>query len=250
VERRKTGGIQTKDLLPAGGDIVKIGGFQSVSLSDFPGTTTAIVFTQGCNFRCPFCHNADLLDINVPSSMLPTTEKILDSLKSRRKVLEGLVITGGEPTIQPDLFSFIIKVRNIGYKIKLDTNGSRPEMIDALIRKNVLDYIAMDIKAPLQKYNQLAGVQVATKDILKSIAIISKSNLTAEFRTTYVQTLLTQADIESIRSLIPKDSMYKVQRFISKNAREPTLREINDFGQSNTDFHGSNLPKSSSTYIY
>jgi pyruvate formate lyase activating enzyme len=229
---------------------VKIGGFQSVSLSDFPGTTAAIVFTQGCNFRCPFCHNADLLDIDVPCSKLMCAEKILDSLKSRRKVLDGLVITGGEPTIQQDLLSFISEARNVGYKIKLDTNGSRPEVIDALIRKDVLDYIAMDIKAPLQKYNQLAGVQVVTDDILKSIAIISKSNVTAEFRTTYVQALLTQADIESIRSSIPKDSLYKVQRFVSKNAREPTLREINGFGESNTDFNSSNLSKSSSTYIY
>ena len=137
---------------------------------------------------------------------------------SRKNILEGLVITGGEPTIQPDLLFFIKKVRNIGYKIKLDTNGSFPDIIEKLISENVLDYIAMDIKAPLNKYDCLSGIEVETRNILRSINIISKAEINSEFRTTFVPELLTDIDIEKIRSLVPAKSKFSVQKFIPENA--------------------------------
>lgn len=196
-----------------------------MTLSDFPGLTAAIVFTQGCNFRCPFCHNGSLLDENVPDSKLLNPEKVLDALKHRKKMLDGLVITGGEPTIQADLLPFIKEVRSIGYNIKLDTNGSRPEVIETLIDNEVLDYIAMDIKAPFHKYSRLAGVKVITDDIRQSIAIIGKCNVVSEFRTTYIPSLLTKSDMSSISSMAPKKSKYTVQKFLPENALDSSLRK-------------------------
>jgi pyruvate formate lyase activating enzyme len=214
---------------------VKIGGFQSITLSDFPGMPAAIVFTQGCNYRCPFCHNGSLLDTNAPHSRLLDEQKVFEALKSRKNILDGLVITGGEPTIQPDLSQFIKAVRKIGYKIKLDTNGSRPDVIENLVSENVLDYIAMDIKAPLNKYSCLSGVRVEIKDILKSIEIISNAKVISEFRTTFVPELLTESDIESIRSLIPIGSKYTIQEFIPENAWKLFLRKTYHIEHNDTD---------------
>jgi pyruvate formate lyase activating enzyme len=159
---------------------------------------------------------------------LLSPEKVIEALKLRRNVLEGLVITGGEPAIQPDLLMFIRQVRKIGYKIKLDTNGSCPEVIEALIERDCLDYIAMDIKAPFRKYNKLAGVSVVTEDISNSIDIISASRVVSEFRTTYITELLTETDIEEIRSLVPVGSKYTVQKFIPENAWNWSLTDKND----------------------
>lgn len=204
---------------------MKIGGFQSMTLSDFPGLTAAIVFTQGCNFRCPFCHNGSLLDIKATGCQLLETGKIIDALKSRKNIIEGLVITGGEPTLQPDLSGFIKEVRSIGYKIKLDTNGSRPEVIEKLISDNVLDYIAMDIKAPLDKYSLLSGVEVLTENILQSIEVIAGAKVISEFRTTYVTELLTESDVTDIRSLIPPGPKYTLQPFIPETAWNYSLQK-------------------------
>lgn len=204
---------------------MNVGGFQPMTLSDFPGMTAAIVFTQGCNFRCPFCHNGLLLEMKRPMLKLMDIQKLFNELKRRKIMLDGLVITGGEPTIQPNLLPFIKAVRNMGYKIKLDTNGSCPEVIDKLISHNVLDYIAMDVKAPLDKYRQLAGVEVVTENIIESISIISKADVASEFRTTYVPQLLTKTDIESIHSLIPVNCKYTLQKFIPENALGMFLRK-------------------------
>ena len=197
---------------------MKIGGFQSLTLTDFPGITAAIVFTQGCNFRCPFCHNGSLLNTNIAYDKLMNEQNIFEELKSRKNILDGIVITGGEPTIQPDLLDFIKRIRSTGYKIKLDTNGSRPDVMEKLIAENVLDYIAMDIKAPFDKYHCLSGVKVETRNIVKSIELISNAKVISEFRTTFVTELLTKNDIENIRALVPAKSKYSVQNFISEKA--------------------------------
>ena len=197
---------------------MKIGGFQSLTLTDFPGITAAIVFTQGCNFRCPFCHNGSLLNTNIAYDKLMNEQNIFEELKSRKNILDGIVITGGEPTIQPDLLNFIKIIKSIGYKIKLDTNGSRPDVIEKLIAENILDYIAMDIKAPFDKYHCLSGVKVDTRNIQKSIELISNAKVTSEFRTTFVTELLNENDIESIRSMVSDKSKYSVQKFVSEKA--------------------------------
>jgi len=205
---------------------VKIGGFQSVTLSDFPGHIAATIFTQGCNFRCPFCHNGELIPVNVPISELLDEQVVLAGLGKRRKLLDGVVFTGGEPTLQPDLAEFMDKIQQMGLKIKLDTNGSRPDVLERLLVAGLLDYVAMDIKAPLSKpkYNKLTGFDCPLDKIEQSIRILSTSNIAVEFRTTFVSALLTRGDIDSIKSMLPSKCKHTVQEFISENALDQTLK--------------------------
>lgn len=188
-----------------------IGGFQRFTLSDFPGKTAAIVFFQGCNFRCPFCHNGSLLS---PQPERPVeVEKIIQFLREKRKKLGGVVLSGGEPTLQEDLDEFIRPVRSMGYAIKLDTNGSRPEVITQLLEKKLLDYIAMDIKAPPEKYPVLCGVQINCSTIKKSIRTIAAGGVPHHFRTTFVPSLLTRDDLKAIQCSLPARSTYIIQPF-------------------------------------
>lgn len=210
---------------------MRIGGFQPLTVSDYPGCAAAIVFTQGCNFRCPFCHNGALLK-STSNDQILDDNRLLERLCERKKILDGIVFSGGEPTIQEELSVFIEKCRQMDLKIKLDTNGSRPDMIQLLVTEQLLDYIAMDIKAPLSKYSRLSGIDCATDKIRESIEIIANSRVTSEFRTTYVPGLLTQNDIDSIRSLVPEKSKYTVQRFIPENALDPALRHKSDLSEN------------------
>ncbi|HDP36094.1 MAG TPA: anaerobic ribonucleoside-triphosphate reductase activating protein [Candidatus Hydrogenedentes bacterium] len=203
---------------------MRFGGFQPFTLSDYPGHVAAIVFTQGCNFKCPFCHNGDLLSFAPSEKALYPEEEILRVLKQRQGKLEGLVISGGEPTVQPDLPRFAATVKTLGYKIKLDTNGSNPDMLSRLIADRLLDYIAMDIKAPLARYSRLSGVSVSTRDIEKSIALIAGAKLPHHFRTTAVTPLLSPADMQAVRELAPPGSELVVQPFHPENALDPSLR--------------------------
>ncbi|MEN6445142.1 MAG: anaerobic ribonucleoside-triphosphate reductase activating protein, partial [Candidatus Cloacimonas sp.] len=130
---------------------MKIGGLQKFSLLDYPGELSAIIFTQGCNFRCPYCHNPELVD-PIRYSPLLNTERVLRFLYKRHKKLSAVVITGGEPTLQEDLIPFLKLIKAMRYKIKLDTNGSRPEVLQEIIEQNLVDYFAMDIKAPIELY--------------------------------------------------------------------------------------------------
>ena len=162
---------------------MKIGGFQPFTLTDYPGHVAAIVFTQGCNWRCPYCHNAQLLPIDRPKSDLIPEAYVFDHLARRCCQLDGLVITGGEPTIQEDLPRFIRRVRRLGLKIKLDTNGSQPGVIRQLLEENLLDYIAMDIKAPLEQYESRVCRPVDTDALNTNIELIKNSGVPCEFRT-------------------------------------------------------------------
>jgi pyruvate formate lyase activating enzyme len=194
---------------------MKIGGFQPFTLSDFPGEIAAIVFVQGCNFRCPFCHNRSLLDRNAAApEQLLGPDFVLASLRLRRCELTGVVISGGEPTLEPDLPAFLREVRTLGLKVKLDTNGSHPEVLEALLAEGLLDGVAMDIKAPWAKYAQLAGVPCDLELIRRSIALLRDSGIHAAFRTTNVTPLLTPEDINAIRRLVPPKCRYTVQRFV------------------------------------
>ena len=162
---------------------MKIGGFQPFTLTDYPGHVAAIVFAQGCNFRCPYCHNARLLPTDRPKRELIPETYVFDYLSRRRLQLDGLVITGGEPTIQEDLPRFIRRVRRLGLKIKLDTNGSQPGVIRQLLEENLLDYIAMDIKAPLEQYESRVCRPVDTDALNTNIELIKNSGVPCEFRT-------------------------------------------------------------------
>ncbi|MGL1932268.1 MAG: anaerobic ribonucleoside-triphosphate reductase activating protein [Desulfotalea sp.] len=193
-----------------------IGGFQPLSLCDFPQTPAAVVFVQGCNLRCPFCHNQQLLPMT-QENLEYTEDQILEHLKIRKKVLSAVVISGGEPTVHKDLSLFIIKLKSLGLKVKIDTNGTNPKALIQLIERNLLDYIAMDIKAPLAKYELLSGLPVQTDTISESIQIIANSTVPHHFRTTFVPHLLNTTDIEKIKASIPKQSTHVVQEYIDIN---------------------------------
>lgn len=191
---------------------MKISGLHPVSLTDFPGKVSAVFFTVGCNMRCPFCHNKSLWKENAP--IIPDKE-ITRFLEKRQGQLDGIVISGGEPTLQPDLAEFIDKVRSYGYLVKLDTNGMKPDIVQALLEKRCLDYIAMDIKAPFDKYPSLVGLpNVSIEKLKESIALIANSGIAHEFRTTFVPHLLTQVDLDIIKSYVPSGSFHRVQEYI------------------------------------
>ena len=192
---------------------MNICGYQKTTLLDYPGHVAATIFTGGCNFRCPFCHNADLV-INSSITNSISEEEIFSFLKKRKNVLSGICITGGEPTLQPDLPEFIQKVRSLGYKIKLDTNGYRPEVIAALLTKNLLDYIAMDIKTGFSNYTKVSGVpNLNIKHIKESISLIENSDISYEFRTTVVKELHTETDFQEIALTLSSQSPYFIQSF-------------------------------------
>lgn len=201
---------------------MKIGGLQPVSASDFPGRLAAIVFTQGCNFRCPFCHNASLLPLD--GDGLIGEDEVFDFLSRRRRLLTGVVITGGEPCLQPDLAEFCRKVKALGFGVKLDTNGSRPQVIEALLAENLVDFIAMDIKAPLDRLRELTGTTGHDARINRSISLIAASGVDHLFRTTDVTPLLSDADHRAIRELVPPGSPHVFQPFVAKNALADFLR--------------------------
>lgn len=192
---------------------MNICGYQKTTLLDYPGHVAATIFTGGCNFRCPFCHNSDLV-VNFTMSPCISQEEIFAFLKKRKNVLSGICITGGEPTLQADLAEFIENVRSFGYKIKLDTNGYRPEVISSLLEDNLLDYIAMDIKAGLSNYAKVSGIpNLDTSKIKESISIIENSGIDYEFRTTVVKELHSQEDFLEISEMLSSSSPYFIQSF-------------------------------------
>jgi pyruvate formate lyase activating enzyme len=198
-------------------------GFQPATLSDYPGHVAAIVFTQGCNFRCPFCHNGNLLETETNSDRIPEAW-IHEQLVKRRGQITGVVVTGGEPTLQGDLVPWLHAIKCLGYSIKLDTNGSKPQVLQKAIEEGVVDFIAMDAKAPFDKYAILAGVPVDTSTIRQSITIIAESGLPHEFRTTYATPLLNEADLDTIKKHIPDGSPLRIQPFQRENALDQQLR--------------------------
>jgi pyruvate formate lyase activating enzyme len=192
---------------------MRIGGLQRISLIDYPGKISATVFTQGCNFRCPYCHNPELVDPAQFGSTVPE-EKVFSFLNERRDKLEAVTVTGGEPTIQKNLDQFLETLKEMGYLIKVDTNGSKPDVLEALISKRLVDYLAMDIKGPLKKYGQIASVRVDTSKILRSIELITISGIDHEFRTTIVRSQIDLQDLISVAKLINKSALYVLQTFV------------------------------------
>lgn len=197
-----------------------IGGLEKFTLIDYPGNLAAVVFTVGCNFRCHYCHNPLLV---LPDEVLKfagneneegVAESVFfDFLKSRTGKLDGVVITGGEPTLQFDLEDFVNKIKNMGFRVKLDTNGTNPEMLAALIKKNLIDYVAMDIKSSFEKYSLVVGVDANLDNLKKSVIIIMNSGLPYEFRTTVVPGLVDVTDIEKMGKLIKGAEKWYLQVF-------------------------------------
>jgi len=191
-----------------------IGGFQRFSLIDYPDKICAIVFTQGCNFRCPYCHNPELVEIKRSAPGGLKEEEILSFLDRRKGKLDAVTITGGEPLLQSDLELFLSAVKGLGYLVKLDTNGSFSEKLEKIIRSKFIDYIAMDIKTSLDKYNQLINRKIEKKKIIDSIRLIMDSGLDYEFRTTVMGDLFKKDDFYKIGKLIKDARLYILQRFV------------------------------------
>ncbi len=205
---------------------MKIGGFQKVSLSDYPGKLSAILFTQGCNLRCPYCHNPELVDPDRYGSLIPGAE-ILAFLEKRRGKLDALTVTGGEPLLQKDLAGFLDPVKKMGYLVKLDTNGTLPDELDALLREGLVDYIAMDLKGPLEAYEKIAASKVDTAKIRRSIGIVRSSGLPHEFRTTVVRSQLSPRDLAAAAGLIGRDDPYVLQPFVpGKTLKDAFASEV------------------------
>jgi len=190
---------------------MQLGGFLKQSFIDFPKTISAVIFTSGCNFNCWYCHNPQLINGNCSSEI--TIAEIYDFLKSRENFLEGVVISGGEPTLQPDLKEVIKNIKNLGYKIKLDTNGSNPEILQDLLNENLLDYVAMDIKNSLKNYNKTTKIKKSfEKEIKQSIKIIMESDVDYEFRTTFAPEI-TLNDINDMALLIKGAKLFYLQKY-------------------------------------
>lgn len=190
----------------------KIGGYLKFSLIDFPKHIAAVIFTQGCNFRCPFCHNPELVLKRRFQLPIPQRE-IWEFLQKRQGKLDGVAITGGEPLIQPGLDEFIRKIKKMGYAVKLDTNGTSPGLLNRLIRENLIDYIAMDLKADENNYAKVCGVPVNFDKIVKSMDIIRSSGLHYEFRTTVVKPLHQIDNFEQIAGLLQTEDKYILQNY-------------------------------------
>lgn len=191
------------------------GGIQKTSLVDYPELIADVVFAKGCNLRCPYCHNSHVLSSKSPAI---SEQEILSMLDGRQKFIDAVVVSGGEPTLWGDeLVSFIAKVKVLGYLVKLDTNGTAPELIQALITGKLVDYVAMDIKAPLEKYEQVARVPVDVSLITKSIDIVSGSGIPHEYRITVCKELHDRADVAAALRLVPNGSVAYLQNFCDRD---------------------------------
>ena len=190
---------------------MKISGMTKLTVQDFPGEVACIVFTQGCNFKCSFCHNSQLIPMNNCASEISEAE-IFDYLESRKNVIDGVVISGGEPLIWPNVKEFIKKIKAKNFKVKLDTNGTNYTLLKELIDEKLIDYIAMDIKADLNVYAKVTGHKVDITPIKKSVKLILDSNIDHEFRTTIIKEVHDLPCLENICDLIG-NAKYYLQNF-------------------------------------
>ncbi len=189
-------------------------GFQKLTLLDFPGKTACTLFLAGCNFRCPFCHNASLVT-HIENYESHTEDEILSFLKKRQGLLDGVCVTGGEPLLQKGLADFLVKVKDLGYKIKLDTNGSNPKALKELVEKGLVNYVAMDVKGSMKNYARCVGIEgFDTQDIEESIDYLLSNAVDYEFRTTVVAELHDIQDIVDLAARIKGAKRYFLQNFV------------------------------------
>lgn len=201
--------------------MMKFGGYRACSLVDFPGKISAVFFTQGCNFRCPFCHNPQL--VLPPHNTSVSEEVLLDFLKTREGKLDGVVISGGEPTIHPELPACIKRIKDLGFSVKLDTNGSHPNVIEALLQSGLVDYWAVDRKASLSNHSKLSGVQIDAKILSLSASLIMNATENYEFRTTVIQEFHPPEEIVAIAQEIAHARRYILQQFRPHTTLDPAL---------------------------
>lgn len=211
--------------------MLKIGGLEKASLLDYPGKISAIIFTHGCNLRCPYCHNPELVIEKFNEERSFSEEYVLNFLESRKGKLDALVITGGEPLVQSDLLPFIKKVKDMGFLIKLDSNGTFPDKLNNFIKTGLIDYVAMDVKSPKTEYKYATNSMISGigEKIEKSIKIIMNSGLDYEFRTTYVKSLHSLESADEIGKMIKGAKNYYIQNFRPGKTIDPTLTRENSF---------------------
>ncbi|HYA13068.1 MAG TPA: anaerobic ribonucleoside-triphosphate reductase activating protein [Syntrophales bacterium] len=221
---------------------MKIGGLQKVSLIEYPGKICAIIFSQGCNFRCPYCHNPELVEPDLYKECMPEDE-VFSFLAQRKGKLDAITITGGEPTIQHGLVDFIKRVRKIGYLIKIDTNGSRPDVMEKLISGKLVNYITMDVKGPLKKYRMITRSQIHENEIKQSIEMIMKSGMPYEFRTTVLKKLHEETDILEIGKLIKNARLYLLQYFIPTRTLDKEFLNYEAYSREEMEYFKVKLTK-------
>jgi len=209
---------------------MKIGGLQKITLIDYPGKLACTVFTTECNFRCPFCYSSELvLPEKIKNQPKIKEADFFNFLKERKNLLEGVVLCGGEPTVQKELPGFIKKIKKMNYLVKLDTNGSNPQMLQKLISQELVDYVAMDIKAPKDKYEKIAGKKISITNIEKSVNALKESKLDFEFRTTIVPGLLDKNDIVEISKWIGVTKKYYLQNFKPGKNIDPNFEKVKPY---------------------
>lgn len=189
---------------------MRIGGLQKLTLLDFPGHVACTVFLQGCNFRCPFCHNASL----VLGQEGITEDEVLSFLKKRQGLLDGVAITGGEPMVSPDIDALLERIKALGYRVKLDTNGTFPEKLRSVIERGLVDYVAMDVKNTREKYDRTAGVSGFLPAVEESVALLKQGLVPYEFRTTVVDELHEPEDFFFIGQWLENAQAYFLQAFV------------------------------------
>ncbi len=206
---------------------MRIGGLQRYSLLDYPNESAAIIFLQGCNFRCKYCHNPELVD---PDRFLPTIDEegVWQFLNSRIGKLQ-VVISGGEPLIHKDIVPFISRIKKMGFMVKLDTNGTFPDVLQKLIDENLIDYVAMDIKAPIDEYENVTGNKGSSDLLKKSISLLLKGVVPYEFRSTLVPGIHTHDSVEKMARLITGAREYYLQNFKSTKILNDELKDARSF---------------------
>jgi len=207
---------------------MKIKGIQGVSTVDYPGKIVTTLFIGGCNFRCPFCQNRDLV-LNYEKMPTIPDEEVIDKLSRRKGFIDGVCITGGEPTIEGDLTSFCRRLKILGLLVKVDTNGYIPQKIEELIDKSAVDYIALDIKSSSERYSLASGIQVDLRRIEKSVEILMNSGMEYEFRTTCVPGFVEEEDLKRIGKLIKRGRLYVLQQFRPGTTLDPSLSQLKPY---------------------
>ncbi|MBN2351109.1 MAG: anaerobic ribonucleoside-triphosphate reductase activating protein [Spirochaetales bacterium] len=210
-----------------------IGGFVPFSLIDYPPHTSCVVFTQGCNFRCPYCHNPELIAMGSGQRFL--LKPFFDFLSERRGKLDAVVVTGGEPTLQEDLEEFVRRIAELGFAVKLDTNGSNPEVLRRLLKGGLVRAVAMDVKAPLERYAEATGGEgdgTTIEAVSRSIRLLLRSKVEYEFRTTVVKELLAPADVLAVGRLLKGAECYTLQRFVPAKTHDPRYADATSFSDA------------------
>lgn len=212
---------------------MKIKGLQKFTLIDYPQKLACTIFIAGCNFFCPFCHNSELVcPEKIEENREIPEQEIFDFLKQRKKFLEGVCITGGEPTLNKEIIDFVQKIKKLGYLVKIDTNGSNPKIIESLLKRGLVDYIAMDVKAPKNRYLEITRSSIGenVSDLIEqSMVLLRNSDIDFEFRTTIVPELLNKEDILEIAKWIKGSKRYYIQNFIGSKTVDPYFENVKSY---------------------